>query len=105
MADSHGTYTHTSESRGGETSGSSSQAGGGGGFLAIISPCPGDKARLGPHWGQWQQLHQPTLCLASSQVGFWGLPAPYASMVQLWHKLRVPVDLQVVHPIISSSLF
>lgn len=80
MADSHGTYSHTSESRGGETSGSTSQAGDGGGFPAIISPSPGDRARLRPRWGQrQQQLEQPTLRLASAQVGFWGSPAPSAS--------------------------
>lgn len=105
MADSHGTYTHTSESRGEETPGSSSQAEDGGSFLAIISPPPGDKAGLGPRWGQRQQLQQPTLCFASSQMRVWGLPEPYSSMVQLWKALRVSLDLQVVHPIISSSLF
>lgn len=106
MADSHGTYSRTSESRGGETSGSTSQAGDGGGFPAIISPSPGDRARLGPRWGpRQQQLEQPTLRLASAQVGFWGSPAPSASTVQLWHKPRVSLDLQVVHPVVGSSLF
>ena len=82
-ADSHEMDIHTSESQGGETSGSNSQAEVGGGFSSIISPPAGDKARLGPQWGQWQQLQQPTLCLSSSQVGFWGLATLYAGMVPL----------------------